>query len=349
MRDPSFWDAVSDEAELRTKQMLQGVSAFQNSDYAHHYSAHKVVWRKGNAQLRDFAPELPVNAPVLFCIPSLINKATIFDLADRFSFVKFLRENGIRPLLLDWGEPSFRERHFSSADYVAKFALDALKFSARSYSGNMHVLGYCLGGIFATALAQLAEDFIDGLIVLATPWDYHSDDSFRVALEDGQRKELQQKLGAEDLVPKEWMEWVFHLMQPYRFQEKFSRFNSLSQEDQAHFIAMEYWVNDGVPLAPKVAIECLLDWPQDNVLQTHGWQVKGATIRPSTIRTPTLAIVPSNDTIVPSACALALARQIPDCQIIEPKAGHVSLMAGKRAPYMCWQPIVSWIESHITA
>ena len=331
------------------RDMLEGVAAYQASDYQHGYSEHQIIWRKGHAVLRDFAPDLPNDAPILFCIPSLINKATIFDLTEGFSFMQFVRANGIRPLLLDWGVPGFREQHFDSADYVAKFALDALKTAARKYAGDITLLGYCLGGVFATALAQVASDFVDGLVLLATPWDYHSEDTYRIALEKDQRKELHQQLTTHELVPKEWMEWVFHLMQPYRFQEKFSRFHSLSAEDQAHFIAMEHWVNDGVPLAPKVAVECLIDWPQDNGLQEHAWQVKGHIISPETIECPALAIIPSNDTIVPQRCADALAKQLANCHIIAPSAGHVSLMAGKRAAQLCWQPIVNWIEDRVAA
>jgi len=38
-------------------------------------------------------------------IPSLINRHYILDLLSERSFVRFLRAAGLRPLVIDWGEP----------------------------------------------------------------------------------------------------------------------------------------------------------------------------------------------------------------------------------------------------
>ena len=331
------------------QEMLDGVSQFQTSDYQHTYSPHKPIWSKGHARLLDFGIGLPEDAPLLFCIPSLINKASVFDLIEGYSMVEYMLAQGIRPILVDWGEPGFRERLFDCAEYTSKFALDALKHARRNYTGPIITLGYCMGGLFAAALSHIAPEKMDGLILLATPWDFHSPDSLKIPLDEEQRAELRSQLHTQDTVPKGWMEWAFHLMQPYQFQDKFNRFQHMNAEEKQHFIAMEHWVIDGVALSPKVAEECLLSWPQDNLLQHNEWTVKGATITPKTIEHPTLAIIPQEDRIVPPKCAKALAQHIPDCQVIEPNCGHVSMVAGKRALDASWKPITSWIKVRFAA
>lgn len=113
---------------------------------------------------------------------------------------------------------------------------------------------------------------------------------------------------------------------------------------KTHFLAVEQWVNDGVPLANKVAEECFVDWPQGNILAKHQWKIGRRWIEPSLITCPTLAVIPTKDAIVPKGCALPLSKLIKRCSVIYPECGHVSMVVGKNARAQMWEPVAKWLE-----
>ncbi|MYJ70202.1 MAG: hypothetical protein F4092_00205 [Rhodospirillaceae bacterium] len=69
------------------------------------------------------------------------------------------------------------------------------------------------------------------------------------------------------------------------------------------------------------------------------------TIRPAEIDLPTLAIIPDKDRIVPQESAMALARLLPQAEIRIARAGHIGMMAGRRAERETWRPLLAWQQS----
>ena len=293
---PDFVQALSAEAYRRAFAMLQGVQTYQSmpaNGNEHAPTAHRVIWRKANAELYDYGGEK--DAPAILCIPSLINRHHILDLYPKRSMVKFLRDQGYRVLLLNWNTPSVRERRYDCADYVRYLLLDALDNVRAQHDGALHLLGYCMGGVFALAAAQLRPLDVDGLMLLATPWDFAA----APALPDEDWNKFEQFLMQQETIPPLITETLFHLLDPWRFQEKFARFSTMKPAEQKHFAAVEQWVNDGVPLSRYVARNCYIDWPRDNALHTGLWQVGGDAISPHAIQCPALVVTPTRDKIVP--------------------------------------------------
>jgi len=339
---PDFLEAISGEAFKRSSGFLQGVQAYLTSDYKRPEKEYDVLWARGSTQLLDLAPDRR-DALAVLCIPSLINRSTILDLYPEVSFVEYLKSQGFRPLLLDWGTP-VDEVDFSTADYITAYAIPALQALREAHDGPIALLGYCMGGIFATAMAQLAPLFVDALILLATPWDFSAPDTPRVLLDTPTQLMLRQWIGGMNPVPPLVTQSIFQMIDPWRVQEKYSRYPDLSDDEKTHFLAVEEWVNDGVPLAQKVAEECFVDWPHDNILANHQWKVGRRWIEPASINCPTLAVIPTNDLIVPTGCALPLAHAIPRCDILQPQAGHVSMIVGKKAKAALWKPLTLWLN-----
>ena len=134
------------------------------------------------------------------------------------------------------------------------------------------------------------------------------------------------------------------MIDPFRVQEKYSRYPFLTGAEKQHFLAVEQWVNDGVPLTRPVAEECLVDWPQGNILASHQWKIGRKWIEPESIKAPTLAVIPTRDRIVPQGCAIPLAASLPRCEVIEPDTGHVGMVVGARAKKLMWEPVAAWIN-----
>src|SRR5262249_19067151 len=138
-----------------------------------------VIWRLGTTRLIDYGRS---GDPAVLVVPSLINRHYVLDLLPERSFVGHLAENGLRPIVVDWDEPGPEERRFDLTDYIAG-RLDAAFEAALSLAdAPMAVIGYCMGGLLALALALRHRQQIACLAVLATPWDFHTGHEARARL-----------------------------------------------------------------------------------------------------------------------------------------------------------------------
>jgi poly[(R)-3-hydroxyalkanoate] polymerase subunit PhaC len=124
----------------------------------------------------------------------------------------------------------------------------------------------------------------------------------------------------------------------------FARLDPASPEAEA-FVALEDWLNDGVPLAGPVAEECLTGWYGENRPGEGRWRVAGQAVRPELWTGPTYVVVPSRDRIVPPASAEALVRRLPQALAHRPHAGHIGMVVGSSAETALWRPLAQWIAS----
>ena len=195
-----FWSSLSGQAGEQTAAFMEGMQSYLSADYEPARMDYPVLWQRGSARLLDLAPEA-TDALAVLCVPSLINTARVLDLTHEHSFVRYLKAQGFRPLILDWGTPGVAEAEFSSADYMTGYALDALRELREQHDGPIALLGYCMGGIFSVAMAQLAPLFVDALVLLATPWDFSAEDTPRVLLDPATQTMFRQWIGSMNPVP----------------------------------------------------------------------------------------------------------------------------------------------------
>lgn len=343
--NPFFEAALQNEAFTRTQDFLQGMGAVALSRYTRPETDKPLLWEHGNARLYDYAPHA-TDKPAVLVVPSLINRAYILDIAQDISFLGYLASRGFRPVLLDWGHPGEEERAYGCADYINSLALDALRALREAHDGPIIVAGYCMGGVFALAMAQLAPMAVDGLLLLATPWDFSTEDSPAVSLPGPSTMLLRQFLMGMDPVPSAMINMIFHLIDPWAVQQRYAKFPHLTEAQQSHFLAIEHWLNDGVPLAQRVALETFVDWPQDNALHAGRFKVGRHWLAPEMVKCPSLVVVPSNDRIVPTSCAMPVAKRLSRSQLLCPTLGHVSMVASERAKSAVWLPVAQWLKEH---
>ena len=331
-------DAAALEAEAA---FLRGIQAWRAHPWRRDLPDPPVLWREGTARLLDYGGE----GPSMLFVPSLVNRWTVLDLMPGHSMLRWLAAEGVRPLLLDWGEP---EPAFTLADHIAGRLTRALKAAkARTGGGKPILAGYCMGGTFAVAAAALRPDLVRGLALLAAPWDFHAGGPERLAGLEAARAMLTPMLQPLAAVPVEVLQTLFALEDPGAVAEKFRRFAALDPDGFAArlFVALEDWLNDGVPLSGTVARECLRDWYGDNLPMRGAWRIAGLPIDPAAIAVPALVAVPRRDRIVPPESALPLARLLPRATVLEPEAGHVGMTAGRTAPTMLWEPMRDWARA----
>jgi polyhydroxyalkanoate synthase len=314
-----------------------GVRLYQQHPWRRTLAAPGPVWRSGSTLLTDFGGGA---VPALF-VPSLVNRAYILDLSARRSLVRHLAGQGIRPFLLDWGEPGAIEGGFGLAQYVAR--LEAAVDEVTRLAGRPPVLlGYCMGGDLALAAAVRRPDSITALGLLATPWDFHAGAPAAMRLFAPFRHAA---FGAATPMPVDMLQMLFLALDPSLGLRKFSAFAAMDQDsDEARdFVTLEDWLNDGVPLVGPAARECLSGWYGDNDPAHGRWRVDGAVIDPSILKMPSLVVVPSGDRIVPPESAAALAGALPQAETLQPPLGHIGMIVGSRALELLWRPLAAWI------
>jgi polyhydroxyalkanoate synthase len=277
-------------------------------------------------------------------IPSLVNRAHILDLNAKRSLLRYLADAGLDTYLVDWDAPGTAEMTFSMDDYVDR--LIRIRDAVQKRSGAKPTLvGYCMGGNLALALAHRAPYKIEKLALLATPWDFHAVAATSKMLLKSSLPILKPLIASMGVLPVDVMQAMFLSLDPGGTLKKFRAFGT-SPQNTVHaenFIALEDWLNDGVPLVANVAIECLEDWYAENKPMHGKWRSGGQVVNPRLIDVPTLVTIPEKDTIVPPASASPLIDLLPRAEVLRLNAGHIGMIAGSKAKTLLYKPLADWI------
>ncbi len=334
-------EAVLLEALRQDRALIAGIAAYRRHPWRRTLADPPSVWAEGGSRVLDFGGDGP---PVLF-VPSLVNRAHVLDLTAERSMMRHLAGQGLRVFLLDWGWPEAVERAFTLTDYIA----GRLERALTALDGPVVLAGYCMGGLLAAAAAQRRPDRVRALALLATPWDFHADDAEaeRGAMLARTLPLLEPALALSKALPIDALQMLFALLDPYGIAEKYRGFAALDPESPRArlFVALEDWLNDGVPLAASVARECLAGWYGANTPGRGAWRVAGQPVDPALLRMPAFVAVPARDRIVPPASARPLAARIPGAVLHTPQAGHIGMAAGANAEAELWRPLRDWVHS----
>ncbi|MEI6985852.1 MAG: alpha/beta fold hydrolase [Rhodospirillaceae bacterium] len=343
----SMASAVDREMRRRLGRFFTGVERYRHHPYRRTLEDPPTVWSEGGSRLLDFGHTNGAaldGRPVLF-VPSLVNRAYILDLSPTRSMLRWLARQGIRPLMIDWGVPGDLERRYTLTDYIAG-RLDRALDSAIALTGRpVAAVGYCMGGLLAAALALRRPRDIDALCLAATPWDFAGEDRATARLAMQFTALFGPALDLWGELPVDALQAMFAQVDPLMALRKFSQFGRLegTSPQAENFVALEDWLNDGIPLVAAVARDCLAGWYGRNDPACGNWLVAGLPVEPQALRLPTLALVPGNDRIVPPASALALARLIPGTEIMTPPLGHIGMVVSAGARNQVWHPLADWL------
>lgn len=328
------------------RALLAGIQAYRVHPYRRSLADPPCLWRDGASRLLDYGGKRGTGRPVLV-VPSLINRAYVLDLMPDRSLLRWLARQGLRPLLLDWGRPGPLEREFSLSDYITGRLERALDHVLDLGGPPPLVIGYCMGGVLALALALRRTADLAGLALLATPWNFHGSSAGQSRLLAATAEGFDPLMEALGELPVDVIQGLFAGLDPLLVQRKFTAFANTPPDSPraAAFVALEDWLNDGVPLAAPVARACLIEWYGRNLTAAGQWQVAGQAVRPEQLDLPSLCVIPSRDRIVPPDSARALAEALPNCTLQEPPLGHIGMVVSNKARERVWRPMGQWIDS----
>ncbi|MEX2295788.1 MAG: alpha/beta fold hydrolase [Dongiaceae bacterium] len=344
-----FTAAVIGEIAARRARFESGVAAYRTHRYRRDMAAVPLLWQAGTTRLLDYRNHATDRTlPPILVVPSLVNRYYVLDLMPETSFLRWLANQGFPVFAIDWDAPGVAERGFDLTSYTTERlepALDAVR--AATNKAKPIVLGYCMGGNLALALAHRRERDLAGLALLATPWDFHAERPEQARGLGAMAAWLMPTMAAAGALPVDAIQSLFAALDPMQVIRKFLAFAELDPaSDRARrFVALEDWLNDGIPLATLVAIETLAGWYGANSPATGQWRIGGTAVSPASCDLPALVVIPDTDRIVPPGSARALAATLPRATPMTPAAGHIGMMVGGRAEREVWQPIAAWLRA----
>lgn len=319
--------------------LLAGIAAYRRHPWERTAADPPAIWTEGGSRLLDYGTG---GGTPLLVVPSLVNRAYVLDLLPEHSMLRHLAGAGFRPLLLDWGYPGEVERGFSLSDYVA----GRLERALEAVRGPVTLVGYCMGGLMAVAAALRRPDLVRRLVLLATPWDFWAGNERQARDLAALLPALEPAFAVGSALPVDALQILFSLLDPGSVAAKYRDFGA---QDPASprarmFVAMEDWLNDGVPLAAPVARETLGQWYGANAPARDAWRVLGLPVEPTRLAVPCFVAAPGRDRIVPPESATPLGARIPGAYLHLPRAGHIGMVAGSTAREVLWGPLAGWLN-----
>ncbi len=331
---PLFLDMVSRVAQSDpelARRAMAGVEVYASAVRLPR-PQRAVVTRAGRARLLDGGG----SGPPVVLVPSLINSSAVLDLDAERSLLDNLCNNGFRAMLVDWGEPAAAERDRDIAGHVTQLLAPLVD----AVGEPVHLVGYCLGGTMAIALATMLH--LRSLTLLATPWHFSRyPDPARTALADIWQTHAG-AVSAMGLAPIELLQSAFWGLDPDRTVGKFAALagRAAGDSDVRAFAMLEDWANAGAPLTHAAARDLFEHFIGLDRPSSGQWRVDGTIIDPAPLQCPALHFTATDDRIAPSATA-------PDAiRTIACPSGHVGMIVGSRAEAGCRKPLRDWLTQH---
>jgi polyhydroxyalkanoate synthase len=310
----------------------------------------RTIWRKNKAKLYRYQRQTPARHAVpILLVYALINKPYILDLMPGNSLVEHLLAEGFDVYLLDWGTPGEEDAGMTLADYVLDYmpkAVAAMKreCGAESYS----MLGYCMGGTFATLYTALRQDPNQrNLILLTTPIDFSNAGLYSTWL-DPKHFDVDRLVDTYGIVPAHLIGFGGKLLKP--LPNQIGPYVGLwDRLDDPAFVAswqaIDHWVNDGIPFAGEAYRQWIKDLYQGNKLVKGTLQIDGRPVDLGAIHCNVLNVIADQDHIVPPCQSEALSEKVAslDVETLRVPAGHVGVVMGRSAKQRFFPQLAAWL------
>lgn len=326
---------------------LAGVQKYQTYPWQRTAPNHPVVTQVGRVRLLQVSSaeeEGHTPLPPVVLVPSVINKAYIFDLLPQQSLAQFLAEQGHPVYVLDWGDGQQSGTPLSVERLIVQHLLPLLSQVAQRHGQPAALVGYCLGGLFALAASVVQPELVRALACVATPWDFAQTPTHKLVQQGEQiYRTLLQNL---PFLPVDVVQAQFAMLSPYGAIRRMSGLLQVHEQAQLQrMVAIEDWLSDGVPLERELAHTIMFDWHLHNLPAKGAWQVLGKTISPAGLQQPLFVAIPENDVIVPKAAAVALAAEAQSSMMVKVPAGHIGLMVGRKALEKFYRPLALFLRA----
>jgi polyhydroxyalkanoate synthase len=313
-------------------------------------SSSKVVYEEDRLKLLRYdREEEPRFATPLVVVFGLVNRPYILDLKPGRSVVEHFVKYGFDTYLVDWGIPTYADRHLTFDDYINGYELNVVDYvRERTGCEQVNMLAYCMGGTMSAMFTALHPDRIKNLILLAAAIDFGSRDGMLSLWTDEKYFDVDKLIDAYGNCPAELLQASFQLIKPVsNLVGKHIAFIE-RLDDEAYlddFFTMETWLNDNIPVPGEVFRQFVKDLYQRNLLAKNELRVGRRVVNLKRIACPVLNLMAAGDDLVPCAQSEPFNDLVgsADRKAMKIPAGHIGLAVGSRAHRELWPQACRWL------
>lgn len=313
---------------------------------------YDIIYQRDKLQVRRYhAGSVRARYPVpVLLVPPLMVKPFIFDLYPGRSLVEFLLKRGFAVYLVDFGEPDAADAYVTLDDYVLHWLPEACTAVKRDAgSGELSLLGYCMGALFALAhIAANDDTSVRNLVSIAAPVDTAKMDLFAwlAKVAGAQGEFLVRRIGN---VPGGLSSAVFRLLTPMKNITRYADLfmNMWDHEYVTGFDAMNQWVSQFIDYPQHAFIQFQREFMQHNKL-VKGQMTFGEKVADlQRVRASLLVFAGSSDQIAPQPAVRATLNAVGsrDKAFHVVPGGHMGVFAGSAAPEHVWAPSAVWLAA----
>jgi polyhydroxyalkanoate synthase len=314
-------------------------------------SPAEVVYEEDRLTLRHYLSDKKpkFRTPVVF-IYALVNRPYILDLKKGRSVVANFVEHGFDTYLVDWGIPTYADRHLTLDDYINGYMVNVLDH-VRERTGveRVNVLGYCMGGTMSAMFSSLHPDRVRNLILLAAPIDFAAQDSLLNVWTRPEYFDVDKFVDAFGNCPPDFLQATFLLLRPVgNLLEKPINFYEHLHDDKflEDFLTTETWLNDNIAVPGEVYRSFVKYLYQQNALTKNRMPVGKHIVNLRNITCPVLNIMAGKDDLVPCSQGTPFNDLVGSKDrktILLDGSGHIGLAIGSRAQKEVWPQACGWL------
>jgi polyhydroxyalkanoate synthase len=311
----------------------------------------EVVYEEDRLKLLHYPGDAkPRHRTPLVFIYALVNRPYILDLKKGRSVVANFVDQGFDTYLVDWGVPTYADRHLTLDDYINGYMCNVFDY-VRERTGveKVNVLGYCMGGTMSAMFTALHPERVKNLILLAAPIDFSSNDGLLNIWSRAENFDVDKFVDAFGNCPPEFLQASFLLLRPVgNLLEKPLNFyeNMHDEKFLEDFLTTETWLNDNIPVPGEVYREFIKYLYQKNLLTQNRVPVGKRIVNLKNIKCPVLNIMAGKDDLVPCSQGMPFTDLVGSRDrksILLEGGGHIGLAVGGRAQKEVWPQACEWL------
>jgi len=288
--------------------------------------------------------------PVLV-IPPLMVRTYVYDLRPEHSMLRTLRNAGFDVYVVDFGVPDRADEGVRLDDYVLDYVPRAIAATReRAGAADVHLVGYCMGGLFALLHAAAFEDpRVRSIVTIGAPVDFRRMGVISIAARFGVLgvDVIMDRLGN---LPGAMSSLGFKMMSGSRAVTKWADLlvNLYDEGYVRSFDAVNTWVNDLIPYPREAFKQLVKDVVGNNRLVRGDLMLGDRRCDLANVRCPLLAFAGVSDNIATPRSTKRILDLVGSRNktFTSVPGGHVGVVAGSAAPEAVWEPMCSWLAQH---
>jgi polyhydroxyalkanoate synthase len=295
--------------------------------------------------------------PILLVTP-LAAPATCFDLRRDCSLVEHFVKAGRPTYLVEYGEISFKDRNLGMEHWVDEVVPEAIRTVSEHAGGRpVHVIGWSLGGIFATLVAADNPKLpIASLTVVGSPFDVSQVPLVAplrpiLRLTDGGIvTRVYRMLGG---APKPLVRRAFQLSSGTKLLTKpLAIVQHLDDSEWlAQIEAVDRFTAGMIAYPGRTFGQLYHRMIKHNQLRTGKVSLSGHEIDLAAIKVPVLVFAGNTDGIAPISAVRAIVPLLKNAYEVRFEivpGGHLGMLTGRAARRTTWVVMDEWITQHST-